>query len=115
PVTGQFVLDDQGDVSFQVGAYDARLPLTIDPVLSYSTYLGGTDSDSGYGIAVDDAGNAYITGETFSSNFPTSIGAYQTSSLASPDVFITKLNASGTGLVYSTYLGGGGGDTGLSI
>ncbi len=55
------------------------LPLTIDPTLSYSTYLGGNDYDEGYGIAVDGLGNAYVTGYTASTNFPTTAGAFQTS------------------------------------
>jgi hypothetical protein len=63
--------------------------------------------DEGYGIALDGSGNAYVTGETESSNFPTTSGAYQTSYGSRSNVFITKLNSNGTGLVYSTYLGGG--------
>ena len=58
-------------VGFQVGRYDHSKPLVIDPVLSYSTYLGGRARRRGYGIAVDGAGNAYVTGYTDSTNFPT--------------------------------------------
>ena len=114
-VPGQFVLGAQGQVSFNVGAYDASLPLTIDPVLGYSTYLGSGNYDAGLGIAVDGSGNAYITGETSSINFPTTTGAFQTSSAGSYDVFVSKLNAAGTALVYSTYLGGSGDDEGYGI
>jgi Bacterial Ig-like domain (group 3)/Beta-propeller repeat len=103
-VPGSFVLGENGNVSFQVGAYDKSLSLTIDPVLSYSTYLGGDDQDEGLGIAVDSAGNAYLTGDSLSTNFPTTAGAFQTS--GGGDAIVTKLNASGTALVYSTYLGG---------
>src|SRR5262249_19100092 len=76
--------------------------------LVYSTYLGGTGSDSGSGIAVDPAsGEAYVTGSTSSSNFPTTNGAFQTAlSNFSQDAFITKLSSNGTAAVYSTYLGG---------
>ena len=108
-VSGQFVLEGNGQVGFAVGAYDASLPLTIDPTLSYSTYLGGNIDDEGSGIAVDGSGNAYVTGWTMSSNFPTTTGAYQTSLGGGEfdvNAFVTKLNASGTALVYSTYLGG---------
>jgi hypothetical protein len=84
--------------------------------LVYSTYLGGSDDDEGYGIAVDAAGNAYITGYTSSStDFPTTPDAWDTSGNGSDDVFVSKLNPNGTGLVYSTYLGGNGGELGNGI
>jgi hypothetical protein len=106
PVAGQFVLLGQDEVGFQVGPYHASLPLTIDPVLSYSTFLGGSRDDEGWGIAVDRAGNAYITGGAGSTDFPTTAGAFQTSQGGS--AFVTKLNAAGTALIYSTYVGGSG-------
>ncbi len=83
--------------------------------LSYSTFLGGSDSDQGNAIAVDRAGNAYVTGKTASSDFPTSAGAYQTSLAGSYDAFVSKLNSTGTALVYSTYLGGSSNDQGNGI
>ena len=70
-VSGQYVLEGNGQVGFAVGSYDRSQPLVIDPVLSYSTYLGGSGDDVGYGIAVDAAGNAYVTSYTSSTNFPT--------------------------------------------
>jgi Beta-propeller repeat len=73
--------------------------------LVYSTFLGGFDIDDGLGIAVDSAGNAYVTGETHSLNFPTTAGAFDRTRTGS-DAFVTKLNAAGSALVYSTYLGG---------
>lgn len=83
----------------------------------YSTYLGGNDNDFDLVIAVDTAGNAYITGATGSTNFPTTPGAYQTTFPGAGFVhgFVTKLNATGTALLYSTYLGGSGGDGGSRI
>jgi hypothetical protein len=105
PVSVQYELEANGQVGFAVGAYDLRQPLLIDPVLSYSTYLGGSGTDTGYGIAVDSAGDAYVTGYTSSTNFPTTAGAFQTTYASAPELFVTKLNASGTALVYSTYLG----------
>ena len=82
--------------------------------MKYSTYLGGTGDDCGYGIAVDSNGYAYVTGETESSNFPTK-NPYQPSLSDLMDVFITKLNSTGNVLIYSTYLGGSGNDYGMSI
>jgi hypothetical protein len=114
-VSGRFVLEGNGQVGFQVGAYDHSKPLVIDPVLVYSTYLGGSGNwNVANGIAVDSSGDAYVTGYTASTNFPTP-GAVQTTSGGGDDVFISKLNSSGTALVYSTYLGGSGGDTGYAI
>ena len=91
---------------FKVGDYDKSSPLIIDPVLVYSSYLGGSGEDQGYSIAVDTSGNVYITGWTNSSNFPTTPGVVQTSYRGgSYDAFVTKIKSDGT-LVYSTYLGG---------
>src|SRR5262249_50708964 len=90
------------------GAYDAFVS-KLNPsgsALVYSTYLGGNGDDRALGIAVDPSGNAYVTGETGSSNFPTTTGAYQAVFGGHYDAFVTKLNPSGSSLVYSTYLGG---------
>ena len=104
---------------FQVASYDPSYPLIIDPTLSYSTYLGGSSFEDGEGIAVDGSGNAYVTGDTYSSDFPMQ-NPYQGTKAGSDsvDVFITKLSSSATGsiyLVYSTYLGGSGSDHGYGI
>jgi len=74
--------------------------------LVYSTYLGGTDFDDPRGIAIDSAGNAYVTGETASHDFPTTPGSYQPLHHGDYDVFVTKFNATGSALVYSTFIGG---------
>jgi hypothetical protein len=111
-VSGSYVLNANGTVGFQVGAYDPSRPLTIDPVLNYSTYLGGSGTDSGYGVAVDAAGNAYLVGTTASTNFPTTTGpAYG----GGTDIFVGKLSPSGQSLVYSTYLGGGSNDQSYAV
>ena len=92
--------------------------------LNYSTYLGGSGGDTGAGIAVDSLGDAHVTGSTFSTDFPTTSGAFQTSNnaaaISASNAFVTELNSTGTGLNYSTYLGGsgdanGGGDAGAGI
>src|SRR5207245_2078412 len=101
-------------VGFRVGSYDATQPLVIDPTLDYSSYLGGTGADFGTAIAVDSAGDAYVTGYTVSANFPTN-GPLQGTIQGNNDVFVTKLNAAGNALVYSTYLGGNGYDRATSI
>jgi hypothetical protein len=74
--------------------------------LLYSTYLGGSDADGGYGIAIDESGNAYVTGFALSLDFPTTPGAFQTARRGGSDAFVSKLNSTGSALVYSTYLGG---------
>jgi hypothetical protein len=83
--------------------------------LVYSTYLGGSGSDDGEGIALDAAGNAYVSGATISTDFPTSPGAFDTSFGGVNDAFVTKLDPTGSTLVYSTYLGDNGNDLGISI
>jgi beta-propeller repeat-containing protein len=114
-IAGGYVLEGVNQVGFKVAAYDASRPLVIDPTLFYSTYLGGSDFETGRGIAVDASGNAYVTGVTYSANFPTTAGAFQPA-FGNSDAFVTKLNSTGSALVYSTYLGGGSGfDGGLGI
>jgi len=105
PVEGEYVLKGDNCFGFEItGEYDWSLPLVIDPVLTYSTYLGGDYYDSGLDIVIDSSGYAYISGSTQSSDFPTE-NPYQGDQLGG-DVFVTKLNVSGSSLVYSTYLGG---------
>ena len=83
--------------------------------LVYSTYLGGSDQDEGHGIVVDASGNTYVAGCSFSSDFPTTSGAFQPTYGGNGDAFISKLNAAGSALLYSTYLGGSGDDFGGSL
>ena len=103
-------------VAIQVASYDRSRPLVIDPVLAYSTHLGGSGGDQGFGVAVDAVGNAYVTGFAGSSDFPTTAGAFQTAfGGGEADAFVTKLNPTGSALVYTTYLGGDGFDQGHGI
>jgi hypothetical protein len=97
-------------------AFVTKLNPSGSAPLDYSTFLGGVEFDSGNDIAVDTAGNAYVTGRTSSSNFPTTVDAFDTTHNGAPDVFVTKLNPSGSApLDYSTFLGGSGDDQPLSI
>jgi Beta-propeller repeat len=114
PIASRYVLGRKTH-GFALGPYDTSRPLVIDPGLVYSAYLGGGGLDLGLGIGLDAAGNAYVTGTTFSDSFPTTPGAFDTNYNGGGDAFVTKLNAAGSALVYSTYLGEGGEDAGNGI
>jgi hypothetical protein len=103
-------------VAFDVGAYDHREPLLIDPVVSYASYVGGSGDDSAMAVAVDGQGSAYIAGFTASPDFPAP-NAIQAASpnAANPAVFVTKLDAAGANLLYSTYIGGSAGQVAMGI
>ncbi|MGH2626482.1 MAG: SBBP repeat-containing protein [Anaerolineales bacterium] len=100
------------EAGFRLGPYDRAHPLVIDPVITWATYLGGSGTDQAFGIAVDAAGNSYVTGDTASIDFPTTDGS---DLAADADVFVTKLDADGPVLVYSGYIGGDGSDGGRAI
>ena len=106
---------DGDRVRFRVAGRDPHHPLVIDPVLGYSTILNGSSDDQGFGIAVDSAGNVYVTGTTISSNFPVSAVPVQATRAGVSDAFVTKLDATGLIIVYSTFLGGSGDDAGQAI
>jgi len=119
---GRYLIKGRNQLAFRVGDYDVGRPLIIDPTLSYSTYLGGSGVDDGSSIALDATGNVYVTGGTGSTDFPTACTppppactAFAPTSNPLPDAYVTKLNATGSALVYSTYLGGDGVDDGNSI
>lgn len=113
PVAAEYVLRAGDEVGLRLGAYDRSVPLVIDPVLSYSTYIGGTGFDSVQHVAVDSSGAAYVTGFSLSTTtFPATVG--DTVFGGARDAFVAKFSAAGA-LQWSTYLGGSGAETGFAI
>jgi hypothetical protein len=113
PVHGSYVLKDPTHVAFQLGQYDPNKPLVIDPVLVYGTYLGGTGTDQASGIAVDGTGSVYVAGYTDAADFLlTTVGVPATNS---NHIFVAKLDATGSSLVYADYIGGNGEDYGIGL
>jgi hypothetical protein len=111
PIGVRFAAQSDGSFGFAVDSYDRTLPLIIDPTLIYGTYLGAGSTDSARGIAVDGNGNVYLTGQTYSSNFPGTTGPRS----GTTDVFVTKLNAQGNTLLFTTILGGSDDEAGNGI
>ncbi len=114
-VRGRFKLLSATSYTFELDSYRPQYALVIDPTLVYSSYLGGSSFDAGLAVAVDALGNAYVTGETRSTNFPTTVGVLSNALSGIGNAFVTKMNAAGTAPVYSTYLGGSGQDQGTGI
>jgi hypothetical protein len=117
PVEARYVLyNDQATsaIGFMFGSYDAAYPLTIDPTITYSTYIGGSDWESAYDVAVDATGNVYITGQTISAPFPFASNSPQ-ATFGGYDAFILKLNPAGNAIVYSNYVGSSQDDLAISI
>ena len=112
-IAGGYVLHGK-EVGFALGTYDRTRALVIDPVLIYSTYLGGSGIDQVNSIHVGPTGDAYVTGVTSSVNFPLQ-GTPSSTHGGGQDVFVTKMNLAGNGLTYSTYIGGIGADIGNDI
>jgi hypothetical protein len=113
PVGGAYVMTDPTHIAFQVAHYDSSKPLVIDPVLVYSTYLGGDGTDQATGIAVDSSGSVYVAGYTDSVDFPlTTLG---TVAKNANHVFVAKLDPAGANLIYADYIGGNGEDYGVAL
>jgi hypothetical protein len=125
PVAGRFVVTESNEIAFALGDYDHRQPLVIDPTLVYASYLGGTQENRITGLAVAANGEAFVTGFTYSADFPTTGGAIANlqpmcapgdcSNVNGPDAFVARISADGTNLIYSTYLGGNNEDEGRAI
>lgn len=103
---GAYRVHDQSSVSFSIGDYDRSKVLVIDPILIFSSYVGGADYDVGSAIALDQEGNIYIAGSTRSNDFPTENGYLESWQGGPEDAFVTKLRPDGSEILYSTYLGG---------
>jgi hypothetical protein len=115
-IRGGYQLLAANEVGITLAPYDRSQKVIIDPTLSFSTYLGGTGVDQANGVGVDSTGEAYVTGFTSSVNFPTQSPAQGTlGGTTAQNAFVTKFAASGTSLVYSTYLGGNSSDDGMGI
>ncbi|HEV8428910.1 MAG TPA: SBBP repeat-containing protein [Pyrinomonadaceae bacterium] len=108
-VKGAYVINGN-EVRFKLDRFDSSKPLIIDPVLSYSTLLGSSNTDSATAIAVDSQGSAYVTGQTEFTGFPTTPGAFKSTATIG-GAFVTKLDPTGSSLVYSTYLNGSNGSS----
>jgi hypothetical protein len=107
-VSARYVVAADQTIGFSLGSYDATYPLTLDPTVTYGSYLGGsTGASQGNGIAVDASGNFYIMGITGASNFPVTPNAYRSTYSGANDAFVAKFNPNGS-LAYATYLGGSG-------
>lgn len=111
-VKGKFT-NNRGNWSFDLETYDKRQTLIIDPLI-YATYIGGSHYDDAYSIAVDASNNVYVSGFTYSANYDITAGGFQTTNAGAWDIFVSKLNAGGTDLIYSTYIGGSGSDFAVS-
>lgn len=116
-VDGRYRLAGNGQVGFEVGAYDVRRPLVIDPVILYGSYVGGNGSDVGLRVAVDAQGNSYFAGASWDANYLITSGARSspTATAVTGDVVVTKLNADGSAIVFSTRLGGSSIDAGFGV
>ena len=114
PVEAAYIIYKGNTYGFKVGSYDKKRPLIIDPLLA-STFIGGDSAGAGHSIAIDGTGDVYVTGYTYSSDFPTTSGVYDESQNGICDVFVSRLDSSLSTLRASTFIGGGYNDYGLSI
>lgn len=116
-VAGGYRLGEGGVVEFTLGAYDRSAALVIDPVVQYATFVGRSSNEASFGVTTDSQGNAYLVGTTTSPDYPASPGAVGSPAInaGTGDMTITKLNSTGTAVVYSTRIGGLGRDVARAV
>src|SRR5262249_2382405 len=109
-IEGGYQMQDKQTVNFRLGEFDPALPLVIDPVLSYSTFFGGSGADIAWALAVDTNGFVYVAGETLSANLPTGLSSltnkFSGGNGLHGDAFVVKFNNLAKGIIYRTYIGG---------
>jgi hypothetical protein len=105
-IQGHYTLRHRNEVGFEVASYDRTKSLVIDPTIVFGALFGGNNTTSSNAIALDSTGNIYLTGYTYAADFPTTSGTAQPGYDANADGFVSKVNSSGTSVIYSTYLGG---------
>lgn len=113
-VPARYRLLDAYSAAFELGSYDPASTLIIDPVISYSSYLGGSNAGAVTGTAVDSSGNLYLAGWTSAIDFPT-FSSVQSANAGGVDAFVVKLNSTGNTILYATYIGGRGDDRAAGI
>ena len=114
-ISSQYLITPEQTITFQLGDYDPNYSLIIDPILVYSSYLGGTGTDAALDIKVNTSGEAYITGYTSSLDFPVTAGAFDSLLDGGQDIFVSKLNTAGTVLLFTTYIGGTATEAGRTL
>ena len=115
PVEAGYELTPGGEIAIRLGSYDRTRPLVVDPVVDFASYLGGSDSDMSSQVVVDAAGNIYLSGTTSGGGFPTSGGVQTSFGGGVGDAYVVKLNATGSDVIFATYLGGSGEETGSGL
>src|SRR5262249_40535226 len=114
-IAADYAVNSHHEVTFKLANYDPTRDLVIDPQLVFSTLLGGGGSEQLSNVGLDAAGNIYVGGSTTSFDFPLASALQPNKPNGSRSVYVSKLNSSGTALIYSTYLGGNGDDTGFRL
>ncbi len=117
PVAGSYTISSDRSVSFRIGAYDAGRELVIDPVIVFTSLLGGSSQDQASAIAADAYGNMVVAGWTSSTNFPAMAASRQSQFGGSVDAFVAKFGGNGSDLIFCTFLGGNSDDraTGVAL
>ena len=114
-ISASYTTAGNNQLKFKLGKYDKQAPLVIDPVLVYTAVWGGSSGSLAWGMALDGSGNTYVTGYTWSTDFPVVHPVQGSWHGTNTTVFVSKINAAGTALLYSTFLGQKGGGSGIAV